>query len=46
MGGEEGLVDEDKVLSPAATGAQVNGVVHPDEVESIVTPHHTATTPA
>ncbi|KAH0607763.1 uncharacterized protein H6S33_002797 [Morchella sextelata] len=44
MGGEEGLVDEAKVLSPAPTGACVNGVVHPDEVES--TPHHTATTPA
>lgn len=38
MGGEEGLVDEARVMSPALSGAQINGIVKPDEVESIV-PH-------
>lgn len=33
MGGEEGLFDEAKVMSPPPSGAQVNGIVSPDDVE-------------
>lgn len=41
MGGEEGLVGEAEVTSSHATGAQANGIVKPDEVESFVPQKHT-----
>lgn len=40
MGGEEGLFDELKVMSPPPTGAQANGIVKPDEVEAFVPQKH------
>lgn len=43
MGGEEGLEDEAKVAPPPPTGAEANGIVKPDEVESFVRQKHTDT---
>lgn len=38
MGGEEGLVDKAKIMSPPF-GAHVNGIVKPDDVEAIPEKH-------